>query len=147
MRELVPFGGLGGLRREMERVFDRFFDGEVSELRALGTWSPNVEVSENKDKVVVKAEVPGIDAKDLEVSCEDPRRLTIKGEKKQEKEEKGEHSYRSERTYGAFARTISLPAPVDAAKAEASFKNGVVTITLPKAAGAAGKTIPVKAAA
>jgi HSP20 family protein len=147
MRELVPFGGLGGLRREVERLFDRFFDGEVLELGELGAWSPKIEVSENKDKVIVKAEVPGIEAKEIEVSAEDPRRLTIKGEKKQEKEEKGEHHYRSERTYGAFSRTIFLPAPVDAAKAEASFKNGVVTITLPKAAGAAGKAIPVKTAA
>ena len=147
MRELVAFGGLGGLRREMERLFDRFFDGEVLELPELGVWSPKVEVSENKDKVIVKAEVPGIEAKDLEVSSEEPRRLTIKGEKKQEKEEKGEHYYRSERSYGAFSRMVLLPAPVDAAKAEASFKNGVVTITLPKAAGAVGKNIPVKAAA
>lgn len=147
MREVVPFGGLTGLRREMERLFDRFFDGEVLELPDFGAWSPKVEVSENKDKVIVKAEVPGIEAKDLEVSSEDPRRLTIKGEKKQEKEEKGEHYYRSERSYGAFSRTILLPAPVDAGKAEASFKNGVVTITLPKAAGAVGKTIPVKSAA
>ena len=146
MREVVPFGaGLGRMRHQMERMFDRFFDGEGFELRELGAWSPKVEISENKDKVTVKAEVPGIEAKDLEIISDEQRRLTIKGEKKQEREEKGEQYYRSERAYGAFSRTIVLPAAVDASKAEASFKNGVLTITLPKSAGAVGTTIPVKA--
>jgi HSP20 family protein len=107
---------------------------------------PKLDVTENKDHVTVKAEIPGIDAKDLDVSVHDET-LTIRGEKRQEKEEKGEHSCRTERSYGAFSRTIRLPAPVDASKAEATFKDGVVTIKLAKAARAKGTTIPVKAAA
>jgi HSP20 family protein len=147
MDALVPFGSLTGLRREMDRLFDRFFERETFKLPELQEWTPSVEVSENKDKVIVKAEVPGIDPKEIEITAEDPNHLTIKGEKKHEKEEKGEHYYRAERSYGAFARTVRLPASVDPAKAEATFKNGVVTITLTKAPAASGKTIPVKAAA
>jgi HSP20 family protein len=130
----------------MDRLFDRFFDGEGLELPAFGEWMPKVDVSENTDKVTVKADIPGIDAKDIEVSIHDDT-LTIRGEKKHEKEQKDEHSYRAERSYGSFSRTIALPTPVDATKAEATFKNGVVTITLVKAARAKGTTIPVKTAA
>ena len=71
--------------------------------------------------------------------------LTIKGEKKQEKESKDEHYYRMERSHGAFARTLRLPAAVDGSKVTAGFKNGVLTVTLPKAPGANGTQIPVKA--
>jgi HSP20 family protein len=146
MRALVPFSGLTSFRREMDRLFDRFFEGESLDLPAFGEWMPKVDVSEGKDHVTVKAEVPGIDAKDLDVSVHDEV-LTIRGEKKDEKEEKGEHSYRKERSYGSFARSIRLPAPVDATKADATFKDGVVTIKLAKAARAKGTTIAVKAAA
>jgi HSP20 family protein len=146
MRALVPFTGFTGLRREMDRLFDRFLEGETMELPAFGEWMPKVDVSENKDQVTVKADVPGIDAKKLDVSVEDDV-LTIRGEKTEEKEEKGEHTHRRERSYGAFVRSVRLPGPVDATKAEATFKDGVVTVKLAKAARAKGTTIAVKAAA
>jgi HSP20 family protein len=146
MRALIPFSGLTTFRRDMDRLFDRFFEGESPELRAFGEWVPSVDVSENKDKVIVKAEIPGIEAKDLEVSISDGM-LTIKGEKKEEKEEKGEHFHRSERAYGTFVRTLRLPASIDGKTADATFKNGVLTITAAKSAAAKGTTIPVKAAA
>lgn len=145
MRALIPFGGPLSLRREMDRLFDRFFEGEV-DVPALGEFMPTMDLKENTDKVTVTMEVPGVDAKDVEVSVSD-HMLTVKGEKKQGKEEKGEHSHRIERSYGAFARTIALPAAVDTNKADATFKNGVLTITVAKTPGAKGKTVPVKAAA
>jgi len=85
-----------------------------------------------------------VDAKDIAVSLEGDM-LTIKGEKEQKKEEKDERQHRVERSWGAFMRSVRLPAPVDGNKVTATFKNGLITITLPKAPGAKGTTIPVKA--
>ena len=112
----------------------------------MGEWAPALDVSETKDAVMVKAEVPGMDPKEIQLSLED-QLLTLKGEKKQEKEEKDEkeHYYRSERSYGAFVRTVRLPATVDGSKVTATFKNGLLKVTLPKAATAKGTTIPIKA--
>jgi len=101
-------------------------------------------VSETNESVVVKMEVPGIDAKDIHVSLQE-NILTVKGEKKQEKEDKDERYHRVERSYGAFTRTMRLPVAVDGSKVAAGFKNGLLTVTLPKAPGARDTTIPVKA--
>jgi HSP20 family protein len=128
----------------MDRLFDRFFESPWSELPALGDWTPAVDVSEGKDAITLKAELPGVDPKDVSVSLEGDV-LTIKGEKEQKKEEKDERQHRIERSYGAFMRSMRLPAAVDGSKVTATFKNGVVTVTLPKAQGAKGTTIPIKA--
>jgi HSP20 family protein len=128
----------------MDRLFDRFWEGDLPQLPSMGDWAPALDVSETKDSVMVKAEVPGMDPKDIALSLQD-QVLTLKGEKKQEKEEKDEHYYRAERSYGAFARAIRLPAPVDASKVTATFKHGLLTVTLPKAPAAKGATIPIKA--
>ncbi|HEX7128178.1 MAG TPA: Hsp20/alpha crystallin family protein [Thermodesulfobacteriota bacterium] len=141
----TPFSGLTTLRREMDRLFDRFSEFELPDLRWSGEWAPALDVSETRDAIVVKAEVPGIDPSQIEVTLEEGL-LTIKGEKTEEKEAKEEQVYRKERVYGAFARAIRLPAAVDAAKVDATFKNGVLTVTLPKTPAAKGKTIQVKAA-
>ncbi|HQP29278.1 MAG TPA: Hsp20/alpha crystallin family protein, partial [Syntrophales bacterium] len=85
----------------------------------------------DEKEVVVKAELPGIDEKDLDVSLSE-HALTIKGEKKEEKEDQGKGYYRMERSYGSFHREIPLPASIDAKKVEAAFKNGLLTVTLPK---------------
>ena len=131
------------MKKEMDRLFDRFWEGEIPQLPSMGEWAPALDVSETKDAVMVKAEVPGMDPKEIQLSLED-QLLTLKGEKKQEKEEKDEHYYRSERSYGAFMRTVRLPATVDGSKVTATFKNGLLKVTLPKAA-AKGTTIPIKA--
>lgn len=144
MRALVPWTGLSTMRKEMDRLFERFWEGDLPELPWTGEWAPALDVSETKDTVMVKAEVPGMDPKDIALSLQD-QVLTLKGEKKQEKEEKDEHYYRAERSYGAFARAIRLPAPVDASKVTASFKHGLLKVTLPKAPAAKGATIPIKA--
>ena len=144
MRALTPWTGLSSMRKEMDRLFDRFWEGDFPQLPALGEWAPALDVSETKDAVLVKAEVPGMESKDIQLSLQE-QVLTIKGEKKQEKEEKDEHYYRSERSYGAFARAVRLPTPVDGSKVTATFKNGVLSVTLPKAAAAKGTMIPIKA--
>jgi HSP20 family protein len=145
MRALTPWTGMTGLKKEMDRLFDRFLEPVWSEVPALGEWEPKVDVAETKDAITVKAEVPGVEQKDISISLQD-NVLTIKGEKEEEKEEKDKRYHRVERSYGAFTRAMRLPAAVDAGKAAASFKDGVITITLPKAPEAKGTSIPVKAA-
>jgi HSP20 family protein len=105
---------------------------------------PDLDVRENTTSITVEAELPGVDEKDVTVTLANGL-LTIKGEKKQEKEEKDEHYYRAERSYGAFVRAVRLPATVDGSKVTASFKNGLLTVTLPKAPAAKGNIIPIKA--
>jgi HSP20 family protein len=145
MPALMPWTGKTSLRKEMDRLFDRFLEGAWPEMPTLGEWEPTVDVSETKDAVIVKAELPGVEQKDIAVSLQDGV-LTIKGEKEAEKEEKDKRYHRVERSYGAFFRSMRLPAAVDAGKVTATFKDGVVTITLPKAPEAKGTAIPVKAA-
>ena len=144
MRALTPWTGLSTMKQDMDRLFDRFWEGDLAPLPSMGTWAPALDVSETKDAVMVKAEVPGMDSTDIQLSLHD-QTLTLKGEKKQEKEEKDEHYYRAERSYGAFVRTVRLPATVDGSKVTATFKNGLLTVTLPKAPAAKGTTIPIKA--
>jgi HSP20 family protein len=144
MRALTPWTGLSTMKKEMDRLFDRVWEGDFPQLPSMGEWAPALDVSETKDAVMVKAEVPGMDPKEIQLSLED-QLLTLKGEKTQEKEEKDEHYYHAERSYGAFVRTVRLPATVDGSKVTATFKNGLLKVTLPKAATAKGTTIPIKA--
>ena len=90
MRALTPWGGVGTFRHEMERVFDRFVEPRWEEFEAGGDWQPRVDLAETKDAVVVKAEIPGVDQKDIQVTLQGEL-LTIKGQKQQQKEEKDEH--------------------------------------------------------
>jgi HSP20 family protein len=103
-----------------------------------------VDVSETADKIVVKAEVPGLDSKDIDISLSGDI-LTIKGEKKSEREEKEENYHLVERSYGSFARSIRLPVGVEADKIEASYKQGVLTVTCPKKEEVKAKPIEIKA--
>ena len=142
-REGEPFSYL---RQQINRVFDDFW-GEPWLVRGE-TWSgfaPQVDVTETDKDVKVCAEIPGVEAKDIDVSVEDGM-LRIRGEKKYEREENEKGQYRMERSYGSFERAIPLPVEVDEAKAKAEFKNGVLRLTLPKRPGAQSrrKKIPVK---
>jgi HSP20 family protein len=103
-----------------------------------------MDISETKESLVVKLEVPGMDQKDIRISLQE-NLLTITGEKQQEKEEKEERYHRVERSYGAFTRGVRLPVGVDGSKVAATFKNGLLTVTLPKTPAAKGTTIPIKA--
>lgn len=142
MRSLAPWGG--DLKREMERFFDRFVEpfGEPFETVA-GDWAPKMDVKEMKDAMVVTAEMPGVDPKEIEIALTGDL-LTLKGEKEHETEEKEECYHRVERTYGAFLRSVRLPMAVDGSKVTATFKNGVLVVTLPKTPASKGTTIPVK---
>lgn len=144
---LVPWRGeLGSFRREMDSLFDRFFHGWPMRVsKDEGFWAPSVDVSETAKEVIVKAELPGMDPKEIEVSVRGDI-LTLGGERKQEKEEKGENFHRVERSYGSFSRSVQLPAEVDAAKVDATYKDGVLKITMPKTKAAAAKKIQVKTA-
>ena len=144
MRALAPWRGMDTLRQEMERVFDRFLEPRWDEFETAGGWAPRLDFSETKDAYMVKAEIPGVEQKDLSVSLHN-QMLTIKGEKHKEKEEKGEKYHKVERSWGEFTRTIALPGAADTEKVNATFKDGVLTITLPKTPAAKGTTIPVKA--
>ncbi len=145
-RELMnPFAAF---RQEMDKLMDDFlggFDLRPFSIRA-DTFAPRIDVVDTDKEIKVSAELPGMDDKDIEVSLTGEV-LTIKGEKKEEKEEKGKDYYRSERSYGSFLRTVPLPAEVDTAKVQAAFKKGVLTVNLPKTAKAIGgaKKIAVKA--
>lgn len=145
--ELVPwrpFGGeLSSLRREMDNLWNRFFGETPLARRVAEEWWPTVDMSETKDSFIVKAELPGLDAKDVEVSISGDV-LTIKGEKKKEEEEKDEHHYRAERYYGSFQRSFQLPTSIKADKIEAAFDKGVLKVTLPKVEEAKKKRIEVK---
>lgn len=144
MRSLMPFLGMPSLKQEMDKLFDRFAEFKLDEFPVTGEWAPMMDVTETKDAVMVKAEVPGMDPKDIQISLQE-QLLTIKGEKHQEKEEKEERYYRMERSYGVFTRTVRLPVAVDGSKVSASFKNGLLTVTLPKTPAAKGTMIPIKA--
>jgi len=141
MRTLFPETGMTTFRKEMDRLLDRFWDGD--ETPAVGVWSPKLDLSESKDALMIKAEVPGIEPKDIQLTLENGV-LTLQGEKHQEMEHKDERFYRTERNYGSFVRSIRLPVNVDGAKVNATFKNGLLTIMLPKTAEARGTTIPIK---
>ena len=144
MRTLLPPNGITGLRREMDRLFDRIWEGGLPEVTTpLGEWTPALDLFEHEDNIVLKAEIPGIDPKDVQVTLNN-QMLTISGEKKYEKELKDEKFYRMERASGSFARTVNLPTPVDGSKVSALFKNGILTVTLPKTAAAKGSMIPIK---
>ena len=143
MRALTPWTGTS-LKREMDRLFERFLDTPWNEPPSLGAWTPAIDVTEGPDSLVIKADLPGVDPKDIAVTLEGDL-LTIKGEKEQKREDKAERQHRVETSWGAFMRSVHLPASVDASKVAATFKNGVVTITLPKASDAKGTTIPIKA--
>ncbi|HOI53774.1 MAG TPA: Hsp20/alpha crystallin family protein [Phycisphaerae bacterium] len=147
--DLVPWkrgrddSALQSLRNEFNRIFDRFWSGELEPLH-LGRWLPAVDVSETDNDVTVRAETPGIDPKDIEVYVEGDV-LTIKGEKKEETETKDRNFHRVERQYGSFSRSIQLPANVEADKVEAQAANGVLTIRLPKQEDEKRKKVQIKA--
>ena len=140
-------------RDEMDRFFDRFSKG-FGNAAFEPLWSregepsvPAVDLSEDDKGYTVTAELPGIEEKDIDVTVS-AGMLTIKGEKKQEKEEKNKNYYLSERSYGSFQRVFAMPEGVDQAKIAANFAKGVLTVTLPKSVQAQNtqKKIEVKAA-
>ncbi|PKN75308.1 MAG: molecular chaperone [Deltaproteobacteria bacterium HGW-Deltaproteobacteria-10] len=162
MRNLLPTVGrkkqsednhpFYALQRDMNSLFDDFFRG--FDITPHGFYSshptsfmPSVDVKESEKEFIIKAELPGMEEKEIEVMVTDDA-VTIKGEKKEEKEDKGKNYYFMERSYGSFHRTISLDADIESGKAEASYKNGVLSITIPKSqtTKAKGTKVSIKSA-
>ena len=140
MRGLMPWAGMGRVQREMDRLFDRIAEVQREECPALGDWVPSLDLAEAEKDLIATLEVPGLERRDLEISLHEGL-LTIRGEKRQERQVRYHHV---ERVYGAFVRSLRLPAAVDASRVTATVKNGLLTVTLPKATAGRGTTIPVE---
>jgi HSP20 family protein len=137
---------LDEFRHEMNRLFDSFFrdSGFLGETFGnLTAWSPSLDVAETDKDVTIRAEIPGVDPKDLNITV-DGNRLMISGEKKETSEKKEQSYHRRESYYGRFTRQVELPQGVDAENVEANYKGGVLTVQLKKTPGVAAKKIPVK---
>ena len=136
------FGRLSSLRDELDRLFESPFAGLTNASQLLSGWTPALDVYEDKENFIVKAELPGMKNEDIDVSLHDGS-LSISGERKSETKHKDAEVYRAERFFGRFQRTVTLPAPVAADKVKAQYKDGVLTITLPKTEEAKPKQIDV----
>ena len=137
------FGRLTDLRDEIDRLFESPLTELARTSQILSGWTPALDLYEDKDNFVVKIELPGMKREDIEVSLHEGS-LSISGERKSEKKHEDAEVYRAERFFGRFQRTVTLPTPVAADKVKAAYKDGVLTITLPKTEEAKPKQIDVK---
>jgi HSP20 family protein len=142
-----PFREMLNMRRDMDRLFDNFFEASPQTWEGQTNWQTNwglaVDVSENEDSFIVKASVPGINPDDIEVTLTD-NVLTIKGETRSDTESEKDKYHVRERRFGSFARTLSLPVPLKSDAIEATHENGVLTLTLPKAEEVKPRRISIK---
>jgi HSP20 family protein len=136
------FNSQDRFNRVLSQAFSQAFGDEESKL---GAWAPAVDIFETDENLVVKAEIPGVNPKDVEVRVED-NTLYLKGQRKFENEVKDENYHRIERSYGSFTRTFALPSSIDADKVAAEYKDGLLTLTLPKREEAKPKTIKIQVA-
>ena len=159
LRSLIPSGNggsrvnpsgnpFGFLHREIDRLFEDFTRGLDASGQTQGNLVPSIDVAETDKEIVIAAEMPGLERKDVEISLENDM-LTIRGEKKveREKEDKNKSYHLIERNYGVFYRVLQLPPGVDPSKVQATMANGVLKITIPKPARSETKKIEVKEAA
>ena len=130
------------MRDELDRLFESPFAGLTNASQLLSGWTPALDVYEDKENFIVKAELPGMKNEDIDVSLHDGS-LSISGERKSETKHEDAEVYRAERFFGRFQRTVTLPAPVAADKVKAQYKDGVLTVTLPKTEEAKPKQIDV----
>ena len=138
-----PFRDLLTTQREFDRLFKEAFSPMSGETEvSTRSWAPPVDIYETEDAIVLKAELPGIDPKDVEVRVED-NTLYLKGERNFEKDVKEQNYHRVERSYGSFARSFSLPNSISAEKVKAEYKDGLLTLTMPKREEAKPKTIKI----
>jgi HSP20 family protein len=141
-----PFRELDELQGRLSTLFGRApvrKEGEREERMTLTDWAPLVDVVEDEKEYSVKAELPEVKKEDVKITVQDDV-LTMSGERTQEKEEKGKKFHRIERAYGSFSRSFTLPEDADASKISADFKNGVLTVHLPKSERAKPKSVEVK---
>jgi HSP20 family protein len=133
------------MQREMNKMFNNFFRGGVQDDGDLipSAWTPAVDVAEHESEYIVKVELPGVAREDVKITMQE-NILTIRGEKKAEKEAHEPNFHRVERSYGSFQRSFTLPTHVKNDRIEASYRDGILTVTLPKAEDAKPKQIEVK---
>ncbi len=144
MRDIEKFEPtklLRNLRNEIDTLFDRFVEKPIGLI--TGQVIPAIDIAETDSEIIVKAELPGIDLEDIDVSISGDT-LVIKGEKKKETEQAGRTFHIIERAYGKFTRSVRLPTDIDADNVKASYKNGVLEIVLPKKEPAKTKRIEIK---
>jgi HSP20 family protein len=134
-----PFRDLTALQSEVNRLFSRATGGEVGDRQ---TWTPAIDVVETDDAIVLKAELAGMDPKDINIEVQD-NVLTVSGERRFEEEVREDKFYRIERRYGSFSRSLALPPTADESKVQAKYEDGVLQITVPKAEIAKPKKITV----
>ncbi|MBN1974350.1 MAG: Hsp20/alpha crystallin family protein [Sedimentisphaerales bacterium] len=144
---LVPYtkqnrNSLTTLHNEMDDLFDSFFRGLDRPFAGYKAW-PAIDVAEDENSIIVRAEVPGCSAEDIDISVYG-NTLTISGEKKHKEEKKEKNYYHIESSYGTFRREITLPTDVDSEKVDAAYKDGVLSINMPKAAKAKAIKVKVK---
>ena len=143
-RLLEDFASPPTLRRRIERLFEGIGGGlRIPVLREKGMFVPSVELIEQDNDYVPKTDLPGVREQDIDVRLGDDNVLTIRGERREEETKRARGYEYSERSYGAFSRSVSLPAGVDASKIDASFKNGVLEIHVPKTEAARARKIPI----
>ena len=135
-----PFREFNTLNERLGNFFGRGWDGPASTT----AWNPSVDIFENDNEVIFKAELPGMNAKDIEVKLEN-NILTLRGERRFEKETKEENYHRIEREYGTFSRSFAMPTAVDADKVTAEYKDGVLKVALPKKEEIKSKPIKIAA--
>jgi HSP20 family protein len=143
--ELAAWPGIGrltGLRDEIDRLFESPLAELARSSRLLSGWTPALDLYEDKDNLYVKVEVPGMKREEVDVSLHEGS-LSISGERKSEQKHEDAEVYRAERFFGRFQRTVTLPTPVAADKVKAQYKDGILTITLPKTEEAKPKHIDV----
>jgi HSP20 family protein len=138
--EIMKFPSFSIFKDEMNKLFDNFLEKGGS---SRANWLPLMDISETNENLIIKAEVPGVESKDIDISITG-NTLTIKGEKKSEKEEKNKNYHFVERKYGAFSRSVTLPVSVKTDQIKAEYKNGILEISLPKIEKSQVKKIPVK---
>jgi HSP20 family protein len=138
-----PFRELRAMQEQMNRLLDVAWDREPGEELREGIWQPPVDIFENGDSLIIKAELPGVDQKDIDVRIED-NTLIIKGERKHDEDIRKENFHRVERYYGSFQRSFTLPGTIAQDKIQASCDKGVLTIILPKRVEVIPKQITVE---
>lgn len=119
------------LERDIKRILEKSFGWKTRFPQVTGKFTPAVDVYEKGNEVIIEAEIPGVEKEELSISISE-NKVTIKGEVKREKEIKEEDYYLYERSYGRFQRTVELPTEIDADKAKANYKDGILKVTLPK---------------
>jgi HSP20 family protein len=129
-------------REEMDKVFEDFFSTAGFPSLREEAWTPAIDVQETRNDIIVTMDAPAINPKDISITVVEDK-LTVKGERKREKELKEEDYYKTERVYGSFQRIVSLPAGVVGAKAKATYKDGVLRIAIPKSQKAVPKEIKI----